>query len=479
MSTNLAYLTNTYNPHTGALADQLVTRSATPQKVDEQNYTPDPAGNITKQVTTRMGATATPETQCYQYDELDRLTQAWTATDACTATPTTSSHAQVSDPLTGGTAYWTSWDFDPLGQRQHQVEHSTTGGTDTTTNYTYNYNGNGTTQPHALASTQDSGASNATTSYAYDKAGNTTGRNTIASGNQTLAWNEAGRLTQVSGGKSGTTSYIYDADGNVLLQTDPSSTTLYLPGEQLTLTGSTTTGVRYLPLPGGGTVVRTGTGTNYKFEISDPHGTSGLYLDNTAQTPTWRQLTPYGGTRGTAVSWIDNRGFLNAPTNTNTGLTQLGARQYDPTIGRFTSLDPVFQATDDQQLAGYAYAANNPITNSDPTGLCPVDLCGGGEGKGGSTTGEVTNVDHSSSVYWAVPAPPKPAPNGKSGTSGKGGSKGSGAVAVTAAFRAGSETSAAHWSARQNPVSPLSLKHQCSSSSPTSDAFSTGTAKTC
>ncbi|MGW2557313.1 polymorphic toxin-type HINT domain-containing protein [Streptomyces sp. NPDC001635] len=428
MSTNLAYLTNTYDPHTGALADQLVTRSATPEKVDEENYTPDPAGNITKQVSTRMGATATSETQCYQYDELDRLTQAWTATDACSATPTTSSHTQVSDPLTGGTAYWTSWDFDALGQRQHQVEHSTTGGTDTTTNYTYNYNGNGngTTQPHALASTQDSGASNATTSYAYDKAGNTTGRNTIASGNQTLAWNEAGQLTQVSGGKSGTTSYIYDADGNVLLQTDPSSTTLYLPGEQLTLTGTTTTGVRYLPLPGGGTVVRTGTGTNYKFEISDPHGTSGLYLDNTAQTPTWRQLTPYGGTRGTAVSWIDNRGFLNAPTNTNTGLTQLGARQYDPTIGRFTSLDPVFQATDDQQLAGYAYAANNPITNSDPTGLCPVDLCGGGEGKGGSTTGEVTNVDHSSSVYWAVPAPPKPAPNGKSGTSGKGGSKGSG-----------------------------------------------------
>ncbi|KUJ54384.1 hypothetical protein ADL25_06020 [Streptomyces sp. NRRL F-5122] len=197
-----------------------MTRSTTPAKVDEQNYTYDPAGNTTKQVTTRLGTTAAPETQCYQYDELDRLTQAWTATDACSATPTTSSHTQVGDPLAGGTAYWTSWDFDALGQRQHQVEHSTTGGTDTTTSYTYN--GNGTVQPHALASTQDSGPSNATTSYAYDKAGNTTGRNTIASGNQTLAWNEADQLTQVSGGKSGTTSYIYDADGNVLLQTDPS-----------------------------------------------------------------------------------------------------------------------------------------------------------------------------------------------------------------------------------------------------------------
>ncbi|MFJ8104610.1 polymorphic toxin-type HINT domain-containing protein [Streptomyces sp. NPDC096132] len=375
MSTNLAYLTNTYDAHTGALKDQLVTRSTTPAKVDEQNYTYDPAGNTTKQITTRLGATAASETQCYHYDELDRLTQAWTATDDCNAAPTESSHAQVGDPLAGGTAYWTSWDFDALGQRQHQVEHSTTGGSDTTTSYAYDYNGNGTVQPHALASTQASGASTATTSYAYDKAGNTTGRTTIASGNQTLTWNDAGQLTQVSGGKTGTTSYIYDADGNVLLQTDPSSTTLYLPGEQLTLTGSTTTGVRYLPLPGGGTVVRTGTGTNYKFEISDPHGTSGLYLDNTAQTPTWRQFTPYGGTRGTTVSWLDNRGFLNAPDNANTGLTQLGARQYDPTLGRFVSLDPIFAATDDQQLAGYAYARSNPITNSDPSGLCAGPDC--------------------------------------------------------------------------------------------------------
>ncbi|MFD7933401.1 polymorphic toxin-type HINT domain-containing protein [Streptomyces sp. NPDC059755] len=371
--TDLAYLTNEYDPHTGALTDQRVTGSATTAKIDEQNYTHDPAGNITKQVTTRLGATTAPETQCYQYDELNRLTQAWTATDSCDAVPTASAHAQVSDPLTGGTAYWTSWDFDALGQRQKQVEHSTTGGSDTTTSYTYN--GNGTVQPHALASTQASGASTATTSYTYDKAGNTTTRNTIASGNQTLTWNDAGQLTQVSGGKTGTTGYIYDADGNVLLQTDPSSTTLYLPGEQLTLTGTTTTGVRYLPLPGGGTAVRTGTGTNYKFEISDPHGTSSLYLDNTAQTPTWRQFTPYGGTRGTTVSWLDNRGFLNAPDNANTGLTQLGARQYDPTLGRFASLDPLFEATDDQQLAGYSYAAGNPITHSDPSGLCAGPDC--------------------------------------------------------------------------------------------------------
>ncbi|MFC1400437.1 MULTISPECIES: RHS repeat-associated core domain-containing protein [Streptacidiphilus] len=374
--TNLAYLTNGYDPHTGALTDQLTSRTTTPAPVDEQAYTYDPAGNLTQQVSTRMGATSATETQCYQYDQLDRLTQAWTANDSCAATPTTSSHTTVGDQLSGGAAYWTSWSFDILGQRTSQVDHSTTGGTDTTTGYTYN--GNSTSQPHTLTSTQASGASTTATSYTYDKDGNTLTRNTAASGNQTLNWNNAGQLTQVAGGKSGTTNYIYDAEGNVLLQQDPTSTTLYLPGEQLTLTGTTTTGVRYLALPGGGTVVRTGTGAAYYFEVTDQHGTSSLYLDNTAQTPTWRQFTPYGDTRGTAVTWIDNRGFLNAPADANTGLTQLGARQYDPTIGRFISLDPLFEATDDQLLNGYSYTRDNPIGQADPSGLRPLGPTDGG-----------------------------------------------------------------------------------------------------
>ncbi|WP_052398283.1 RHS repeat domain-containing protein [Streptomyces sp. NRRL F-5123] len=376
MGTNLAYLTNTYDPHTGQLTDQLVSRTNSPAQVDEQNYTYDPSGNITKQVSTRLGNTAATETQCYQYDQLDRLTQAWTATDSCAAAPTTAGHSQVGDQLSGGTAYWTNWSFDILGQRQKQVDHSTTGGTDTTTNYTYD--GNGKSQPHTLTSTQASGGSTTATAYTYDNAGNTLTRNTAANGNQTLTWNNTGQLTQISGGKTGTTNYIYDTDGNVLVQTDPSSTTLYLPGQQLTLTGTTTTGVRSLPLPGGGTVVRTGLNTAYSFEFADQHGTSGLYLDSTAQTPAWRQFTPYGDTRGSAVTWLDNRGFLNAPNNANTGLTQLGARQYDPALGRFISLDPIFEATDDQLLNGYSYTRDNPITQADPSGLIPLGPTDGG-----------------------------------------------------------------------------------------------------
>jgi hypothetical protein len=62
-------------------------------------------------------------------------------------------------------------------------------------------------------------------------------------------------------------------------------------------------------------------------------------------------------------------------------LVHLGARDYDPGIGRFISADPVMVLTDPQQLHGYAYADNNPVTFFDPTGLvCTPDgesLCPG------------------------------------------------------------------------------------------------------
>ncbi|WP_130800342.1 RHS repeat-associated core domain-containing protein, partial [Streptomyces otsuchiensis] len=52
-----------------------------------------------------------------------------------------------------------------------------------------------------------------------------------------------------------------------------------------------------------------------------------------------------------------------------TGLYNIGAREYDPALGRFISLDPIMDLTDPQQIHGYTYANNNPLAFTDPTGL--------------------------------------------------------------------------------------------------------------
>ncbi|GAA1932908.1 polymorphic toxin-type HINT domain-containing protein [Kitasatospora viridis] len=421
-TTNQAFITNTYDTHTGALTDQLVSHAvgtAAPTPTDEQAYTYDPSGNLLRQDSTRNGANTPSESQCYTYDTQDRLSSAWTATDKCATTPATGSTATVGSGLGTASAYWTSWTYTPTGQRATQTQHGLSGTADTTTNYTYN--GNNTGQAHTLTS-DSTGAPSTGDSYAYDAAGNMTTRNTPASGNQTLTWNTAEQLQSITTATSGV-SYIYDADGQLLIKADPTSVNLYLPGEQLTLNtannANTTSGVRYLPLPGGGTMVRTGTGTNYNFEIPDPHGTASLTLDNTAQTPTWRQFTPYGAPRGTTGTWIDDRGFLNAPTDKTAGLTTLGARDYDPNTGAFISLDPLFEATSTQELNGYTYAANNPIGGSDPSGLMrqPADTSGEACTNGCTdSSGDNSNFRLNATLQAAAPAPAHVSKNGGAGS---------------------------------------------------------------
>jgi RHS repeat-associated protein len=371
-TTSNAYITDTYDPHTGALTDSNVKNTAVSATAfDDTSYAYDPSGNIKSQIDTRNGTAS--ETQCFAYDTLDRLTQAWTATDNCAADPSGNGGSTVGDGITGG-AYWTSWAFNPLGDRATQTQHSTTGGTSTVTSYTYGH----ASQPDTLTSTSATGPGAGTASYTYDAAGDTLTRS-LPSGNQSLTWTDDGKVATDTT-SAGATSYVYDAGGNVLLQKDPGHTTLFPFGgaEQLVLNTGTgaVTGTRFLALPGGGQVVRSGAGTAYSFEIGDQHGTSLLTLDNTAANPIWRQYTPYGAARGTAPSsWPDINAFLGKPADTATSLDLLGARQYDPATGRFLSVDPVLDPARTQTLNGYSYAAGNPVTQADPTGLCIYSWC--------------------------------------------------------------------------------------------------------
>ncbi len=64
---------------------------------------------------------------------------------------------------------------------------------------------------------------------------------------------------------------------------------------------------------------------------------------------------------------------MDGTVDASTGLTHLGAREYDPELGRFISVDPVMDLSDPQQMHGCTYSNNNPTTFSDPSGLIPSE----------------------------------------------------------------------------------------------------------
>lgn len=132
------------------------------------------------------------------------------------------------------------------------------------------------------------------------------------------------------------------------------------------------TGTRYYTV--GGTVIAARTGVDIQYLIPDRQGTDQLAVDASSYAVTRRQYLPFGQTRGAApANWPIDKGYVDGMPDDSTGLEDLGAREYDPSTGRFLTADPVFESTDPAQMGGYDYAGNDPTTGSDSTGKCAVD----------------------------------------------------------------------------------------------------------
>jgi RHS repeat-associated protein len=66
-----------------------------------------------------------------------------------------------------------------------------------------------------------------------------------------------------------------------------------------------------------------------------------------------------------------NRGFTGQEMIDGVCLINFNARIYDPSIGRFMSADPVVgDETVPQELNRYSYVLNDPLSLTDPSGLC-------------------------------------------------------------------------------------------------------------
>jgi RHS repeat-associated protein len=298
----------------------------------EYSYSYDAAGELTSIGTSDPSTTAT-NTRTYAYDANNQLTtvtqagnsSAYAATSAGELTATADGGALAyndAQELTGNTptsAPATSFTYDGNGSRTN----STTAADGTTpavsTSYTYDPQGN-------LAGVTLPGTSPASVAYISDGDGLRQSR-TTGSTTTNFVWDVSGGLPLLI--DDGTHSYLYGPSSAPLAQIDDSSgVTQYLHGDNI---GSTR-----LITDASGTVVAT---IEY-----DPYGI-------------------LAGHTGTAASQI---GYSGNWTDPDSGLVYLRARDYDPSTGQFLTVDPAVDTTGQP----YAYVANDPLTLTDPTGLC-------------------------------------------------------------------------------------------------------------
>jgi RHS repeat-associated protein len=216
--------------------------------------------------------------------------------------------------------------------------------------------------------------------YTYDASGNTATR-VLSGDTQSLAWDKQGELSTVTNADGTVTSYKYDASGERLLQDAPTEKTFYLPGMELHYDKSTAkvTATRYYSFGGATVAMREADGVH--FLVSDHQGTAELAVDAKTGTTTRRRTDPFGNARdessSSSTGWVNDKGFVGGTIQASTGLTTLGAREYDADTGRFISADPIVDYNDPQQINGYAYANNSPVSHSDASGLRLADCDGG------------------------------------------------------------------------------------------------------
>jgi RHS repeat-associated protein len=346
------------------------------------SYTWDKLGNLlTRQDMLAGAGGGLTETSCY--DALNRLTKY-----SITSGGETCSTGDDKKTIT----------YDTLGNITKKSDVSTAGG--------YHY-GSGA-GPHALTSIVScttncmlvNGVSNPT--FVYDANGNMTceyGSLQVCgvTAPRSITWTSFNMVDKITQGVlPGGLQFAYD-DGHARIKMclpnclTPASTTNYLNGmgqmEEKVVTATSTTWRDYIQADGkivaerfdaGGTVT-------LSYFVTDHLGSIAVVTDSTACTATCnvteRDAYDAWGKRRNWSDWSDDttcaltssttRGFTGHEELDTLCLINANARIYDATVGRFMSPDPSTEAVYNlQDLNRYSYVGNNPLSLTDPTGLC-------------------------------------------------------------------------------------------------------------
>lgn len=282
-------------------------------------------GALTRTRTESPDNPGAKRTTSYGYDTLARLTSA----------------VEV-DNAGGATASW-SYGYDPAGNRTSAT--LSPAGTGAATAFTYNdanqiltrggvggfsYDGNGAETAAVGATTRTAGAWNAKRQLTSSAAGGTA---------TAFTYTGAGNKTRLS---AGPTSYRNTALGVTAATTN----------------GATTSFIR----DPAGTLIAMRTGTSSYYYLFDALGSVVGLVNPTGSKAASYSYDPYGQNRTSTGTLANPYRYTGGLLDAATGLTKLGIRYYDPTLGRFTQPDPTGQDPH------YTYAGNNPASFVDPDG---------------------------------------------------------------------------------------------------------------
>lgn len=214
----------------------------------------------------------------------------------------------------------------------------------------------------------------------YDGVGNIIEMPTRDSGIRRLTYFANGQTKSITNGAT-VANYRYDAFGAVqqlTLDSISSADTRRDKSFGSMLIQRTENGISVLTrsIPGPGMIAtRHGPTGEWTFTFGEQSGNrfvtdqSGTFVQDMAYAPFGERDAALSGGALPGSTKYSNAQWNGGDALSALGISQLGARMYDPVIGRFLSRDPLILPRTSTTTNPYAFADNDPVNSSDPSGL--------------------------------------------------------------------------------------------------------------